>query len=223
MKTKIIGVLGLGIFGQTLAQELSNFEQDVIAIDSNPENVQAVAEVVTKAAIGDITDLAFLKYIGISDCDTVIIATGNSLESSVLAVMHCKKLGVPQVIAKARNLVYEEVLYEIGADLVISPERESGQNVAANLMRNKITDVFQIESDISVIEFKIPKSWVGKTVEQLNIRHKFDLNLIGIRKAKNKPVDTEVPINTPLEEGIILVAIANSDAFQRYDYLGYFN
>ncbi|HGA3997301.1 TPA: TrkA family potassium uptake protein, partial [Streptococcus agalactiae] len=140
-----------------------------------------------------------------------------------LAVMHCKKLGVPQVIAKARNLVYEEVLYEIGADLVISPERESGQNVAANLMRNKITDVFQIESDISVIEFKIPKSWVGKTVEQLNIRHKFDLNLIGIRKAKNKPVDTEVPINSPLEEGIILVAIANSDAFQRYDYLGYFN
>lgn len=91
MKTKIIGVLGLGIFGQTLAQELSNFEQDVIAIDSNPENVQAVAEVVTKAAIGDITDLAFLKHIGISDCDTVIIATGNSLESSVLAVMHCKK------------------------------------------------------------------------------------------------------------------------------------
>ncbi|MQP84441.1 TrkA family potassium uptake protein [Streptococcus agalactiae] len=223
MKTKIIGVLGLGIFGQTLAQELSNFEQDVIAIDSNPENVQAVAEVVTKAAIGDITDLASLKHIGISDCDTVIIATGNSLESSVLAVMHCKKLGVPQVIAKARNLVYEEVLYEIGADLVISPERESGQNVAANLMRNKITDVFQIESDISVIEFKIPKSWVGKTVEQLNIRHKFDLNLIGIRKAKNKPVDTEVPINSPLEEGIILVAIANSDAFQRYDYLGYFN
>ncbi|WP_165718832.1 potassium channel family protein [Streptococcus agalactiae] len=223
MKTKIIGVLGLGIFGQTLAQELSNFEQDVIAIDSNPENVQAVAEVVTKAAIGDITDLAFLKHIGNSDCDTVIIATGNSLESSVLAVMHCKKLGVPQVIAKARNLVYEEVLYEIGADLVISPERESGQNVAANLMRNKITDVFQIESDISVIEFKIPKSWVGKTVEQLNIRHKFDLNLIGIRKAKNKPVDTEVPINSPLEEGIILVAIANSDAFQRYDYLGYFN
>lgn len=223
MKTKIIGVLGLGIFGQTLAQELSNFEQDVIAIDSNPENVQAVAEVVTKAAIGDITDLSFLKHIGISDCDTVIIATGNSLESSVLAVMHCKKLGVPQVIAKARNLVYEEVLYEIGADLVISPERESGQNVAANLMRNKITDVFQIESDISVIEFKIPKSWVGKTVEQLNIRHKFDLNLIGIRKAKNKPVDTEVPINSPLEEGIILVAIANSDAFQRYDYLGYFN
>lgn len=90
-------------------------------------------------------------------------------------------------------------------------------------MRNKITDVFQIESDISVIEFKIPKSWVGKTVEQLNIRHKFDLNLIGIRKTKNKPVDTEVPINSPLEEGIILVAIANSDAFQRYDYLGYFN
>lgn len=104
MKTKIIGVLGLGIFGQTLAQELSNFEQDVIAIDSNPENVQAVAEVVTKAAIGDITDLAFLKHIGISDCDTVIIATGNSLESSVLAVMHCKK-------ASLKLLLKLETLY----------------------------------------------------------------------------------------------------------------
>ena len=223
MKTKIIGVLGLGIFGQTVAQELSKFEQDVIAVDNRADNVQAVSDFVTKAIIGDITDIDFLKHIGIEDCDSVVIATGNSLESSVLAAMHCKKLGVPQVIAKARNSTYEEVLYEIGADLVISPERESGHYVASSLLRHRITDIFEIESGISVVEFKVPKSWVGKTVVQLDVRKKFELNLIGTRDSKNATLKTDFSLNHPLKEGTVIVAIANTNTFEKYYYLGYFD
>lgn len=90
MTKKIIGVLGLGIFGRTVAEELSKFEQDVIAVDCKENSVQDVAEFVSKAAVGDITDIEFLKAVGIAQCDKVVIATGTSLESSVLAIMHCK-------------------------------------------------------------------------------------------------------------------------------------
>lgn len=108
LKRKTVGVLGLGIFGRTVARELSNFDQDVIAIDIRESHVKEVADLVTKAAVGDITDKEFLLAVGIEHCDTVVIASGNNLESSVLAVMHCKKLGVPTIIAKAKNKILKK-------------------------------------------------------------------------------------------------------------------
>lgn len=114
MKTQIIGVLGLGIFGQTIATELSSFGQDVIALDNNSTTIDSLADQVTKAAVGDITDIDFLRSAGIDTCDTVIIATGEHLESSALALLQCKKLGITNIIAKAMNNNYEEVLYGMG-------------------------------------------------------------------------------------------------------------
>ncbi|MCU9533012.1 potassium channel family protein [Streptococcus sp. CSL10205-OR2] len=223
MKQKIVGVLGLGIFGQTIAAELSEFGQEVIAIDSKEQHIQEVADFVSKAAIGDISDMEILKNTGIDQCDVVIIATGNNLESSVLAVMHCKKLGIPRIIAKARSSHYEEVLYEIGADLVISPERESGKVVASDILRHTIAGIYHFEGDVSIVEFKLPKEWIGKTVQELDVRRKYDLNLIGTRISKSSPLDTSIPIDEPFDENAIIVAIANSRTFEKYDYLGYFN
>ena len=223
MERKIIGVLGLGVFGKTVAMELSKFEQDVIVIDSDQDNVQDVSDFVSKAAIGDFTDLEFLKHMGIADCDSVVIATGNSLESSVLAVMHSKKLGVSTVIAKAKSTIYEEVLYEIGADFVISPERESGRQVASSLLRHKIADIIKLESDISIVEFKVPTSWVGKTVVELDVRKKYDLNIIGTRQTKTAPLQTDIGLKEPIKADTIIVAITNTDTFEKYDYLGYFD
>ncbi|MFC3928215.1 potassium channel family protein [Streptococcus caprae] len=221
MQRKIIGVLGLGIFGQTLAKELSQFDQEVIAIDFKESHIEAVADLVSRAVIGDITDLEFLRYSGIDQCDTVIIATGNNLEASVLAVMNCKKLGVQQIIAKAKSDVYEEVLYSIGANVVISPERQSAKISASEIMRSTIDSIFHLEGDISLVEFTLPQEWVGKTVKQLNIRQKYDLNLIGIRKEKTGPVDTHILVDKPLEAGVTVLAIANSRTFEEFDYLGY--
>lgn len=223
MKEKIIGVLGLGIFGQTLAQELSKFGQEVIALDTKAEHIQAVADYVERAAIGDITDMDFLKHTGIDQANAVVIATGNNLEASVLAVMNCKKLGVPRIIAKAKSSTYEEVLYAIGADLVISPERESAKVLTSNVLRHSIEDIFHLEGDMSIIEFKLPKEWAGKTVRELNVRKKYDLNLIGTRLDKQSPIDTHIPVDKAFDEGTIIVAIANSRTFEQYDYLGYFS
>ncbi len=115
MKTQIIGVLGLGIFGQTIATELSSFfGQDVIALDNNATTINSLADQVTKAAVGDITDIDFLRSAGIDTCDQSLCATGEHLESSALALLQCKKLGIKNIIAKAMNNNYEEVLYGNG-------------------------------------------------------------------------------------------------------------
>lgn len=144
-KRKTVGVLGLGIFGRTVARRLSEFDQDVIAIDSNELLVNQVADLVTKAAVGDMTDQEFLLGVGIDNCDTVVIASGKNLESSVLAIMNCKKLGVPVIIAKAKNRVFEEVLLGIGATKVITPERDSGKQLASNIMKNHIENIIYLE------------------------------------------------------------------------------
>lgn len=223
MKSKIIGVLGLGIFGQTVARELSQLGQEVIAIDSREDHLTSVSDLVSKAIIGDITNLELLENAGIDQCDAVVIATGNHLESSVLAVMNCKKLKIPHIVTKARGETFEEVLYAVGADWVISPERESGRNLASCLLRQTIGDIYYLEDDISVIEFKIPKEWVGKTIKSLDVRQQFDLNIIGLRVKKGTPMNTNIPLDTPLEADTIFVAVSSSQTFEKCDYLGYFN
>lgn len=221
MTKKIFGVLGLGIFGRTIVKELSKFDQEVIALDRHENLVQDVADMTTKAAVGDITEIEFLKAVGIAQCDVVVIATGNTLESSVLAIMHCKKLGVKTILAKAKNATYEEVLYGIGATKVITPERDSGKRVASNMLRHHIENIIHIENNIAMIEFSIPDSWVGKSLVQLDLRHKYDLNLIGIRKKSTSSIDTHINPNQPFEANTEVVAIANDNTFEKFDYLGY--
>ncbi|CAM4131061.1 potassium transporter Trk [Streptococcus penaeicida] len=221
MKRKTVGVLGLGIFGRTVARQLSQFDQDVIAIDTSEANVNEIGNLVTKAAVGDMTDNDFLLSVGIDQCDTVVIATGNNLESSVLAIMHCKKMKVPAIIAKAKNKIHEEVLYGIGATNVITPERDSGKQVASNILKHHIESIIYLEHGISMINFQIPQSWIGKSLTELDVRQKYELNIIGTRHAKESDLDPNLNPTEPLEADTIIVAIANDHTFEKFDYLGY--
>ncbi|MRJ48491.1 potassium channel family protein [Fundicoccus ignavus] len=221
MNNKTVGVLGLGVFGRTVARELSRYGCDVIAIDSDATNVDAVSDEVTYAAIGDFTDLDLLKSVGLGNCDIVVVATGTNLESSVLAVMHSKKLGIQQIIAKARSMTYEEVLYEVGVDAVVAPERDSGMRLASKILRNNIDEVLRLDDDTSIIEFETPDKWVGQTLISLDLRRKFDLNLLGMREERGEPL-TPLEIDKPLMADTILVAMAASHVFEASDYLGHF-
>lgn len=219
MKARIVGVLGLGIFGRRVARELSKYGVEVIAVDNNAERVQSVSDTVTSAVIGDFTDADFLRQIGIQNCDIVVVGTGTNLESSVLAVMHCRKLGVPKIFAKARGRTFEEVLYEIGATRVISPERDSGQALATKILHNRIEEVLKLDEQTSIIEFKVPKDWVGKNVLQMDLRREYDLNLIGKRKGMGEI--SAIQLEEIFAEEETLVGVAHSDTFEKFDYLGY--
>lgn len=223
MTRKIIGVLGLGVFGRTLASELVALDQDVIVADNQAKHIEALAEQVSKAAIGDITDFNFLQGLGIDNCDAVVIATGTNLESAVLALINCKKLGVKQVVAKAKSQSYEEVLYAVGADVVISPEREAAVNLVSTLLKNRIQDLFHVEGETSLIEFKLPDKWAGKSIIELDVRNAYDLNIIGIKDHQAAPINTNFNLKQALTQGCHVVAIANSRKFEQFDYLNKLN
>lgn len=219
MRRKIVAVFGLGLFGQSLCRELGHYGCEVIAIDSDEHKVHLVSEDVTTAAVGDFTDLELIKGLGVGNADIAVIATGSNLESAILAVMHLKRMGIREIVAKASNESFEEVLFQLGVTMVVSPERESGHRLASEILSYHIGEVLRLDENNSVIEFTIPKKWVGKNLKDLNPRQKYDINILGMRVDRGgtmKSIDPDMPLPS---EGYV-VALAFSHTFERYDYLG---
>ena len=192
MANRTIGILGLGIFGQSVLKTLQDQDVDIVAIDDHEDVINQYESMITTGIVGDITELDLLDAADIGNCDTVVIATGENLESSVLAVMHCKALGVEHVIAKVKNEVTKEVLEKIGADLVILPEVEAGMSLAKMILFQHRIEVFQLDDEVVVVEFTVPASWVGKSIRDLEIRDQYQLNIIGYRDGEDQPLRSQL-------------------------------
>ena len=192
MANRTIGILGLGIFGQSVLKTLQDQDVDIIAIDDHEDVINQYESMITTGIVGDITELDLLDAADIGNCDTVVIATGENLESSVLAVMHCKALGVEHIIAKVKNEVTKEVLEKIGADLVILPEVEAGMSLAKMILFQHRIEVFQLDEEVVVVEFTVPASWVGKSIRDLEIRDQYQLNIIGYRDGEDQPLRSQL-------------------------------
>lgn len=192
MANRTIGILGLGIFGQSVLKTLQDQDVDIIAIDDHADVINQYESMITTGIVGDITEMDLLDAADIGNCDTVVIATGENLESSVLAVMHCKALGVEHVIAKVKNEVTKEVLEKIGADLVILPEVEAGMSLAKMILFQHRIEVFQLDDEVVVVEFTVPASWVGKSIRDLEIRDQYQLNIIGYRDGEDQPLRSQL-------------------------------
>ncbi|UEA31894.1 potassium channel family protein [Granulicatella elegans] len=217
--TKTVGILGIGLFGTTIAKQLSQYDCDIIAVDSQEENVNRLEPYVAKGVIADITDIHVLEEIGISDCEVVVVATGSNLEASILAVMHCHKLGVPKIVAKAKSKTSTEILMKMGATRIINPEKETGIRVAKNIVYHKLADVISLDENISLVEFYPPLSWVGKSLDSLQLRQKYDLNLIGYRTEENASLNTQLSADFEVKEKFMLVAIMDSKRLENADFL----
>ena len=216
---KTVGILGLGVFGMTIAKQLSEYDCDIIAVDRDETTVNRIEPLVTKAVIADVTDEEVLEEIGIGDCDTVVVATGSSLEASILAVMHCTKLGVPEIIAKAKGRTTTEILTKMGAQRVINPEKETGIRLVKNILHHKLAEVIALDGNISLVEFYPPKSWVGKQLSALALRKDYDLNLIGYREGKDESLNTRVFADFLIREDVVLVAIIGTDSLDKATFL----
>ena len=192
MANRTIGILGLGIFGQSVLKTLQDQDVDIIAIDDHEDVINQYESMITTGIVGDITEMDLLDAADIGNCDTVVIATGENLESSVLAVMHCKALGVEHVIAKVKNEVTKEVLEKIGADLVILPEVEAGMSLAKMILFQHRIEVFQLDDEVVVVEFTVPSAWVGKSIRELAVRDQYQLNIIGYRDTEEQPLRSQL-------------------------------
>lgn len=220
MSDRTIGILGLGIFGSSVLTALAQHDINIIAIDDHEERINQFEPVLVRGVVGDITDEELLLSAGIDTCDTVVVATGENLESSVLAVMHCKGLGVPTVIAKVKSYTAKKVLEKIGADSVISPEYEMGRSFAQTILFNNSVDVFQLDKNVSIVEMKIPQSWAGKSLSELDLRGQYNLNILGFRDYENAPLDVQFGPDDQLKADGYMMAVINN---QYLDNLAHLN
>ncbi|HEL1584589.1 TPA: TrkA family potassium uptake protein [Streptococcus suis] len=217
MPTQTIGILGLGVFGTTIAKTLHNYDCDIIAVDNHEIQINQLESILTRGIVGDITDRSLLRAAGIGNCDTVIVATGNNLESSVLAVLHCKSLGVPKVIAKVKSKTTKEVLLKIGADKVISPERETGISLAKHLIHRDTTELIELDGNMTVVEFHPPQKWIGKTLAQLKLRQNYKMNIIGYRSKFTKELNIQLTPDYTFNEDELIMAVTDNNTVDHFE------
>lgn len=219
MSTYTIGILGLGVFGTTIAKTLHKYDCHIIAVDNHEQQINQLESILTRGVVGDITDRSLLRAAGIQNCDAVVVATGNNLESSVLAVMHSKMLGVPKVIAKVKGTTAKEILLRIGADKVISPERETGISLAKHLIHRNTTSVFELDGNVSIVEFRPPKKWFGKTLAELQLRQNYKMNIIGYRCGENQELNIQLTPDYVFNEDELITAVTDHNTIDHFEDL----
>jgi len=206
---KTYAVFGLGRYGRAVAKELADNGMEVIAVDLDEAVVGAVAVDLPICKCADITDMEVMTQLGIHNVDTVIIAMASNLEASVMAVTLCKELGVKTVIAKCANEMHQKILTRVGADQVVFPENESGIRLAKNLLSSGFVDMISLSDNVSVVEFDIRDGWLGHSLMELNLRKKYSINVVAIRRGESVSVDIDP--TEKLEESMKLIVIANTE------------
>lgn len=213
-------VLGLGRFGQKLAIALAMSGAEVIAIDRNRNEVELIADQVSHAVRLDSTDVEAMKAQGVDKADVAIIALGQeSFESAILTVVNLRGMGVKQIYARAESLIAGQVFSKVGATEVIYPEIESAQRWAYKLIAPQIGEKIDFAPGYSLARIKAPASFDGKTVMDLQLRQKYNINLVLIKhsdESKSKKNGKESIINVPMPGTVVymddILMVAGSDA-----------
>ncbi len=210
---KSYAVIGLGRYGKAVARELLQNGAEVLAIDMDPDAVNAAANSIPYCKCADVTKPETIKQLGIADMDAVIIAIAGNLEASVMATMLCKEAGVKNVIVKCANSLHQRMLLKIGADQVTFPEHESGVRLAKNLVSAGFVDIAELSDEVSVVELEVKDEWDGKTLIELNLRRKYGMNIVGIRKGEKLMINVDPEM--PLRKEMTLVVIASKQSLKK--------
>ena len=210
MKTFI--VIGLGLFGAETARKLCTHGCEVLAMEIRSDLVQQVAADVTHAVVGDGQDKEVLRALGAGKFDCAIIAIGDDLAASVLTTMNLKELGVPYVICKAHDETHRRVLEKLGVDRVVIPECEFGGKLARSLSSHNVLDYIELSQDHGILEIPAPKSWVGQTLRQLNVRAKLGVNIIAVES--NGVTNVSPAADYLICQGDVMVVLGDNYALE---------
>lgn len=203
-------VIGLGLFGSSVARQLCALGAEVLAIDTDSELVQQISGDVTTAAVADARDQEVLRALGAHECDCAVIAIGDDLAGSVLATMNLKELGIPEIICKAHDETHRKVLEKLGADKVVIPEKEVADKLARSLTSHNVLDFIELSNDYGIVELPVPKAWVGRSLKELNIRAKVGVNIIAVER--NEKITVSPRAEFELAKNDILVVLGDYDS-----------
>ena len=178
---KSILVIGMGRFGRHLAQRMQELGNNVMVVDVHESNITPYVSRFTDSQIGDCTNESVIRALGVENFDICFVTIGENFQSSLIVTSHLKNAGAKMVIAKANQDIQADLLYKIGADEVIYPEREMAEKVAVRYTAKNIFDYVPLTAEYSIYEIPILANWVGKTIMELNVRRKYRLNIIAVK------------------------------------------
>lgn len=178
---KSILIIGTGQFGIHIAKRMSQLNCEIMAIDSNEERINTILPFVTNAQIGDSTNADFMSSLGIPDFDVCMVTISDSFQDSLETTALLKDLGAKKVISRAQNDVQEKFLLRNGADETVYPEKQTAVRLATKEASDDILDVLQLDHDLNIYEVRVPRSWNNRTLAELDIRKKHNLNVIAVR------------------------------------------
>lgn len=179
---KSILLVGVGRYGRHVAEKLNELGHEVMAVDRKEDRIQSVMPYVTSALIGDTTNPDFLESLGVDNFDVCIVGVGNDFQSSLETTSLLKELGAKFVVSRASRDVHAKFLLRNGADEVVYPEKQLAGWTAIRYSANHILDYIELDDEHSIIEVTVPENWVGKTVGEINIRRKYNINILALKE-----------------------------------------
>ena len=206
-------VIGLGRFGSEMAVKLYSCGEEVLAVDTDDTLVDKIADRVTRAVAADARDADILKRLGAGNFDVAVVAVGSDLAASALITMNLKTLGVPYIVCKAHDDTYREILEKLGADRVIIPEREMADKLSLGLTSAGVMEYIELSDEFGIVEMAPSQAWYGKTIRQLDLRNRYGLNVIAMRKGDNLGISLD--IDAPIDDQYTMVMLGSYDVINQ--------
>ena len=210
---KSVLLIGLGRFGRHLAMQLNELGHQVMAVDQDEEKVNRILPYVTSAQIGDSTNEEFLASLGVRNFDVCIVAIGDNFQSSLETTSLLKELGAKMVVSRAARDVHAKFLLRNGADEVVYPEKQLASWTAIRYSADHIFDYVELDEEHGIFEISIPDAWIGKTVGELDIRKKYNVNIMALRC--NGVLDMNIASETLLGDDQTMLVLGNIKNIQK--------
>ena len=208
-------VIGCGRFGASVATTLYKLGNDVLAVDTNEETVQNISDDVTHAVQANATDENALRALGINNFDVAVITIGSDIQSSIMTTLIVQELGVKHIVSKAQNEIHAKVLFKIGADRVVFPEREMGARVAHNLVATNILDYIELSPEYSIMEITVLDEWIGKSLIEIDMRAKYGINVMAIKQGNT--INVSPTAEEVIDETDILVVVGHNKDLRKLE------
>lgn len=210
---KNVLLIGLGRFGKHMAMDLNRLDHQVMAVDLNEDRINDILPFVTNAQIGDSTNEDFIRSLGVNNYDLCIVAIGNNFQSSLETTSLLKELGAKRVVSRAERDVQAKFLLRNGADEVVYPEKQVAKWTAIRYTADHILDYIEVDDSHGIFEVDVPPAWIGKSVGELDIRRKFDINIIALRRGGK--TEFSVSPDMTLDDECTLLVMGELRALQK--------
>ena len=212
---KQFAIIGLGNFGYYLAKHLYLKGYEVLAVDIDPKQVQAVRDDVSQAIVADATDRTVIEALGVKDMDVAVVCIGSILSNSILATLTLKDIGVKRIYAKAITEPHGRILYKVGADEVFFPEKDLAVSLAERLHNPNMLDYLPFLEGYSIIELAPPRGFIGKNLKDLNLTNRFGVQIVAIKEVVPDRLNLIPKAQTVLKDSDIMIILGPNESLDK--------